>query len=366
MNWIRIKIIDRYLIKEFLKPFLFFIFALTVIMVSVYLFELSNLFIVKKVPLEVVLKLLIYKLPGVIVQSFSVSILFSTLFTMSQFVKNNEFTAFRMGGVALHRLVIPLLIIGILVSGLTYFINEQIVPWSNHQAENIVRRAILEKGLPNLQQNTFFEIDNRHFYIENIDNKTGTFHNIIVYEFEDKASFARLITANEGYFKDKIWYLKEGVIHQFNQQGELIVQSDAKELRLNVNQEMDNFYGEQRTTSEMSRAALKKDIKIFRDSGLDVNGLLVDYHLKLAQVFSGIIFILVGVPLSVKSTKGRAFGLIASIVIIFAYYLAQSFCRSLGRNDLLIPVMAAWLPNLIFAGIGIFLVFKEEYFKLRR
>lgn len=365
MNIFKISLVDKYLIREFLKPFIFFVFALTIIMISSFLFELTDLIIIKKVPVDTVLKLLLYKLPDVMVQSFSISILFSTLLSMSQFVKNNEFTALRMGGISLHRLILPVLIIGILVSALTFFTNEKIVPWTNHEAENIVRRTILQKGLPNLQEGVFFKIDDRYFYIDSIDNKSGTLNNILLYEFDEEEEFPMIITADKGVFKNKIWNLRQGVMHEFDKGGNLIGQSDFNQLKLNINEKLKNFYGEQRTTSEMSREQLKKDIKIFQDSGISVNSLLVDYHLKLSKVFASVIFILVGVPLSIKSSKGKTFGLIVSIIIIFIYYVSISFCRSLGRNEILSPLLAAWLPNVVFGVIGIYLVLKEEYFKLK-
>ncbi|AGB42309.1 putative permease [Halobacteroides halobius DSM 5150] len=357
----KLRLVDRYLGKEFLKPFIFSIFTLTVLMISSYLFELTDLILVKQVPLNKVLKLLLYKIPGVMVQSFAISILFATLLSLSQLVKKNEVIAFRMGGVSLQRLLLPFLIVALVVSISTFFINEQLVPWTNHRAENIVRRIILKQGLPDLKEGSFFKgLDKRYFYIGKIDEQEDKFYEIMLYELAKDKKFPRLITAKMGYFKDKVWHLVDGLVNKFNQQGELIYQSAFKELKINVNQKLENFYGQQKTTSEMSREELLKDIKLFKESGLDVSSLLVDYHLKLAKPFACFIFVLIGAPLTVRSKQGRIFGVIASIVIVFLYYVILSFSRSLGRNGLLNPLLAAWLPNLIFSVIGIYLIIKEE------
>ncbi|GAB6099459.1 LPS export ABC transporter permease LptG [Halanaerocella petrolearia] len=362
---LRVSLVDRYLVKEFLKPFLFSIVALTVIMISSYLFELTDLIIVKQVPLIKVLKLLIYKIPSVMVQSFSISILFATLLSLSQLVKNNELTALRMGSISLHRLLLPFLVTALLVSLTTFIINEDVVPWANHRAENIVRRIILQQGLPDLQERAFFKgVGNRYFYIGEIDEQQDKLYDIMVYELKEDKDFPRLITAKAGYFENKVWHLVAGMVHKFNKQGEIIYQSDFEKLEINVNQKLENFYGEQKTTSEMSRSELKEDIKLFRESGLDVASLLVDYHLKLAKPFACFIFVLLGAPLTIKSKQGRVFGIVASIVIVFLYYVILSFCRSLGRNGLLLPIIAAWLPNLVFGVIGLYLMVKEEYFNL--
>nr|WP_282580111.1 LptF/LptG family permease [Natroniella sulfidigena] len=357
-------IVDRYLLAEFLKPFLLSLSILTVILISSYLFELTDLIIVKSIPVLTILELLLYKIPDILIESLAISVLFATLLAMSQLVKNNELTALRMGGASLQRLLAPLFLLAIIISLSNYLISQQVVPWTNHRAQNIIRQTILEEGPPNLQQGTFFEGgDDKYFYIQQIDNRQGRLEQIIAYEIEEDG-FPRLIRAERGYFAGEIWHLEEGMIHKLDDKGELTYQSDFDEMEINLNQEIREFYGQQRTTAEMSRAELRKEIELFQSSGLDVSSLLVDYHLKLAEVFISLIFVLLGVPLSLKSKQGKAFGVISSIIIMFLYYLLVSFFRSLGRNQMITPLLAAWLPNLIFTGVAIYLIFKEEYFPI--
>lgn len=119
------------------------------------MFQLTDLIIVKDIPINVVLKLLFYQLPYIIVQSFPIAILFATLYGMSRLNRENEFTALRLGGISLYRLILPLIILGIVISGLTYYINEEIVPWTHHEAQNIIRINILKQPLPDVQDNVF-------------------------------------------------------------------------------------------------------------------------------------------------------------------------------------------------------------------
>jgi lipopolysaccharide export system permease protein len=59
-----------------------------------------------------------------------------------------------------------------------------------------------------------------------------------------------------------------------------------------------------------------------------------------------------------RSTK--ASGIIISIGLVFFYYVIYSLCRSLGRGGMIDPFISAWIPNLLFLMLGIFLVFKAE------
>lgn len=335
---------------------------MTVITISSTLFEMMDMIIVKQVPAFKVLKLLLYKLPDVMVQSFGVGVLFSTILSLTELVKNNEFTAMRMGSIGLHRIMLPFLILALLISGSTYVINEKVVPWTNHRSENIVRRIILQDGIPTLQEGVFFKgVEDRYLYINQINRQTGELRDIIVYELKEDKTYPRMITAKRGFFRNKVWHLKQGKIQKFNETGQVVYQSSFQDFEINVNQKLDDFYGEQKTTAEMSRQELKEDIKTFRESGLEVDSLLVDYHRKLATPFASLIFVLIGAPLSIKSDRGKVFGIIASILIILAYYIFMSICRSLGGNGLLNPILAAWLPNVVFAVLGTGLLIKEEF-----
>ena len=131
-------------------------------------------------------------------------------------------------------------------------------------------------------------------------------------------------------------------------------------MEVEINRDVENFFGEQRTPSEMSREELKKEINLFQDSGINVNSLLVEYHLKLAMPFTSLIFVLIGAPLSLGNQESKTLNIILTIVTIFAYYLILSLSRSFGKNDMLPPLIAAWLPNTIFSIVGILLLIFEE------
>ena len=72
------------------------------------------------------------------------------------------------------------------------------------------------------------------------------------------------------------------------------------------------------------------------------------------------IFVLISVPLSLSGKESRTFNLIFTIIIVFLYYVILSFSRSFGKNYVLPPLIAAWLPNFIFFILGVILLFWRE------
>jgi len=356
----KIKLMDKYIIKEVAFPFILGVFIVTVILIGNYFFQLTDLIIVKKVPVPLVLELLAYKIPSVMVETFPIAVLFATMTGISRLNRENEITAFRMGGVSLFRMIIPLLVLGIVISGFTLLLNEEVVPWTNHQANNIIRQTILKDAMPDPEEEVFFKgPKGRLFYVESYDQERGIIDKVVIYNLEND-KFPEVITAQSGTIEENKWVLDSGIMHQYNQEGSVIFESRFKEMEIQLTDEMKELYGSQKSSSEMSREELGKRIALFKKSGINVDSLMVDYHLKLAEPLTALIFVLISVPLSLSGKESRTLNLIFTIVIIFLYYVILSFSRSFGKNYIFPPFIAAWLPNLIFFILGVLLLFWRD------
>ncbi|RCW57343.1 YjgP/YjgQ family permease [Halanaerobium sp. ST460_2HS_T2] len=356
----KIKLIDKYIIKEVSYPFILGVLIVTVILIGNYFFQLTDLIIVKKVPVPLVLQLLAYKIPSVMVETFPIAVLFATMTGIGRLNRENEITAIRMGGVSIFRLIIPLLVIGITVSGLTLILNEDVVPWANHRANNIIRKTILKEAMPEPEAEVFFKgPQGRLFYVEKYDEKAGELHRVVIYEL-NQDQFPEVITAERGTIEENRWLLDSGIIHQYDKQGKIVLASKFEEMEIQLTDEMKELYGSQKSPSEMSREELGKRIALFKKSGINVDSLLVDYHLKLAEPLTALLFVLISVPLSLSGKESRTLNLIFTIVIVFLYYVILSFSRSFGKNYILPPLVAAWLPNLIFLFLGVILLFWRD------
>ena len=112
-----IKIIDRYIFKELFEPFLFGLGAFTAILsASMIMFELVRAVVLKGMPLIVALQVFIYRLPGIVVYIFPMAMLLAALLAFSRLSGESDIIAFRASGISLYRLIIPVLVLGLLVS----------------------------------------------------------------------------------------------------------------------------------------------------------------------------------------------------------------------------------------------------------
>jgi lipopolysaccharide export system permease protein len=89
---------------------------------------------------------------------------------------------------------------------------------------------------------------------------------------------------------------------------------------------------------------------------------LVELNLKVSFPFANLIILLFSVPLVSTSSRSKGRGLIfgMGLLVCFLYLSTLRICQSLGYNEVLSPIVAAWLPNVVFAAIGVFFVIKAE------
>ncbi len=350
-------IVDKYIFKEIARPYLAGVLVIGIVMLSNFLYEVADLIIMQEAPVGEVARLLLYQMPEIFVQSFPMAVLFAVMAGLGRLTRENEFFAIRMGGFSIYRLVVPLIIFGLLVTAGTYVINEQVVPWSNHQARNIIRRLALQDVMPQVRENVFFEgPDDKVFYVDSYNESDLTLESVVIFDQSRGNGFPEVITAQKGEVMGSDWLLTDGHFHSYTSEGRLEMASDFREMRIELEDDIERFLARQRTPAEMSRQELRQEIQLFQRSGIDVTRLLVDYHMKLALPFTAFIFILVGTPLSLGNRESRALSLALTVIIIFTYYVLVSFSRSLGRAGAFPPLVAAWLPNGFFLVLGVMLI----------
>ncbi len=354
------KIFDRYLMREFSGPFLFCVFGFTVVLLSGLLFQLTDLIFVNEVAVLTVSKLLFYGIPEAAVSTLPIATLFATLLAVGRLVQDNEMTVLRASGVSYPRLIIPILILGLVVSAVTFWASERIVPAANHRFENIVRQIIFSEGVPIVDERVFFSGgEDRYFYIEEVQRKTNELKNILVWEVGGRG-FPRVISAKTGIFEDNRWVLFDGVAQELDEEGFVEFESKFQRMEIITEEPGEVYLGNQRTVSEMNRKELAQYIERFQRGGLKVRSFVVDYHMKLALPMACFVLALFGAPLALRSKGGRSFGIVASLVILLFYYVAISVSRSLGLNEVLPPVVSAWIVNTLFALAGFALLAEAD------
>jgi lipopolysaccharide export system permease protein len=374
INWVpRISIMDRYLSAEMVAPFLFGVGAFSSIALVIgSLFELVRLITDAGLGIFTAVQIFGLQLPQFMMYSFPMSVLLGTLISYSRLSSDGEITALRSSGVSAYRLVVPALVLSFLVSGMTFLFSEILVPSANWQAKTILKSALKQDNLQFKSKDIFYqqygEVTQpdgskeqsliRSFYARRFDGKK--MEGLTILDFS-QGTLQQVLSAESAVWvpNSNVWNLENGTTYLIGNDGSYrsILRFDRQELRL-PRAPLD-LANEQRNSAEMNINELSRHIELVKASGnfKEAKKLEVSLQQKFALPFVCMVFALVGSPLGMRpqrTSAARGFGL--SILIIFGYYLLLSMCEALGRVEILSAIAAAWLPNFIGLGAGVFLL----------
>lgn len=356
-----IKIIDRYIFKELVEPFLFGLGAFTAILsASMILFELVRAVVLRGMPLLVALQIFIYRLPGVTVYIFPMATLLGALLAFSRLSHDSEVIAFRAAGISLFRLIIPVLALGLMVSLVNLVFSEIVVPESNKAAKNLLIETSLEKQ-PKMQKNVFVpELEGgslkRIFYAETMQG--SKMKEVIVQDFST-GRLSQIITAKEAAWQSgkNQWLFKNGIIYLVAESGEYKHLIKFKEQYISIKYTPADFYIGDRSPEDMNLPELKEFISLKEKMGVDVTDFRIQYNMKLSIPFASLVFALLGAPLGLSPRRASgSIGLGLSIIVIFFYYIVTFISMAVGELKILSPEISAWIPNLITAGVGLYIL----------
>ena len=138
-------ILTRYLIRSHVGPFLFTFSLLTGLLFLNTVTRLLQDLVGKGLPREVILEALVLSFPHTVALTLPMAVLPAVLYTFSELAAASEIVAMSGGGVQPRRLFLPVLLLGALLSGITYTFNDRILPEANHQLKNL-RNSIRQKS----------------------------------------------------------------------------------------------------------------------------------------------------------------------------------------------------------------------------
>ena len=376
-----IPLIDKWLIAQLVPPLIFSISAFTVVSLSIgVMFDLIRKIVEFGFPFSLALKILILKLPGFLVLSFPMSVLLSTLLTYGKLSSNSELLALRSLGIKTSRFIVPALIISIIMTGLTFFFNNSLVPYSNKLAEISIRDGLGKSTIIETGNDVFFPgygslIDPKTnkpsekntyltqiFFSRVVKNKI--MKNVTLLDFSRIGSKQVLSAESASFDKDNLrWIFKNGKIVYFS--------DDAQTSIVNFST---YFYplGDgplkvseiQKDANDMTVAEAIAAKNIYENSGniKEARKMKVRIQEKFTLPCACLVFGLIGSSLgsksNLRSSRSQGFGL--SVILILIYYIMSFLFSSLGVKGLLTPIFAAWLPVFISLGGGIYFLRKSS------
>jgi len=347
----------KYISKEFFGPFLMGIFGFVIFVSVELLYQLSDKIVRNKVGFDKLLLLIWYNLPYFISMGIPVGVLFAIFWIISRLSNDNEIIAFQTLGIPTKRLVIPFIIIGVLLSCFTFLLFDTIVPTANYEAKSAMAKYIYQRAEALIEENQFVDVgDGRYLFVKQVDKENGILYNLLLYEVS--YDNVQLFHAQKAQKSEDKWYMDDVRAYKVDDNGFMALDMSFKKLELNINKNIEEFLNFAKTANDMTTRELKQKIDTFSKLGEDVSYLIVSYQEKYANSLAPLVISLLGVCLSLfLNLKSKSWSVISTFVLVVLYQGSGAWLGALGKEKIINPVYAPWIPNLIFGLSGIILFF---------
>lgn len=359
------RLIDRFIIKEFLGPFIFGVGAFLIVLIGVQLSPwMLRLLTRDHYPAHAVGLIFLYSLPKVVLFAFPMATMFGGLMCIATLSSHGEATAMRAGGVSLPRLARPVLLCGLLISLVTLTFNEQIVPRANDAAYRLLAQyagsaralehmhfAIPAKGAPD-----------RIVYVRRFDPAGKRLEGLCIFEMRDGRLWESF-DAEEANWQGKEWQLRN-IEHKTREAGGAERTERIALMTYDVGKGPDELSRAKKDYIDMSMGELHGERDLLRqkpqrnsEDETDLRTVLQTIQMRYAIPWASLGFALIGIPLGLRPARATTgIGLGLSLVIVLVYYVILNTMDVVGRQGALPPAVTAWVPNFVLfsAGIGLF------------
>lgn len=350
--------IDWYIIKKFLGTYFFAIALIISIAVVFDVNEWIDNFINNKAPV----KAIIFDYYANFIPYFSnlfspLFVFISVIFFTSKLAENSEIIAMMSTGLSFKRLLRPYMISAAIIAVMTYGMGAYVIPKGNVTRLNFEDKY-KKKKKQEYVRNVQVEVDSGVIaYMERYENYNKTAYRFSLDKFVDKKLVSHLTARSATYDTTTVnkWTLKNYMIREMDGLRETITQGDR--LDSIIPMEPRDFLimkGQQET---MTSAELSDYIARQKRRGFaNIKEFEIEYHKRIAMSFASFILTIIGVSLSSRKVKGgMGLYLGVGLGLSFSYILFQSVSATFAINGNASPLLAVWVPNIVYAFIAVYL-----------
>ncbi len=358
-------ILHKYISRLFFKYFCLVLGMVVVIYLSIDFFGRIDRFLEAELKASLITAFFLFKIPLILSQIMPVAVLLGVLSAFGLMAKNNEIIALKSGGVSVHYLLIPIGIIGLGMSLFLFVFSETVVPLSVVKANHIDDMRYGSRITTSREKNIWIRGDRSITHIAYYNPADQMVSGISITNFNDDFALTRRINAETGKFDagktgDGHWTLFNCLVQENLNKAASdhdVVFYDEKICALDI--QPADLVRVAKESGEMPFMELYRYIRKVENQGYDATKYRVDFYAKTAFPFVCLIIALFGAGLALRGStrEGMAISFAYGILTAFVYWSFYSFCLSLGYGNVLPPLVAAWISNLLFfiaAGLAVY------------
>ena len=353
---------DRYLVQELSFFFLFIVSLLTCLGVAIgTVSDLAYKITEYQLPIPVAILIFCYKIPEYAAYALPISILLTSLIVYSRLNSDRELIALLSFGISFYRILLFTLIFSLLITSLTFLLNELIVPAANYQA-NLLQSPFIAKTELNLQKQDIFYTEFQSSKDNDVAKKLKNIYfaarykqpsllDVTIISFEqDRINQIIIAQSAQWNPRQQLWQLAVGAIYHFNLDLEKNIIEEFTTQQIPLPGTLFEIVKKERSPEDMNIRQGKEYLNLIKNSAnpIDIAKFRVRIQQKYAFPFICLVFALIGSSLGAKYgqlNRARSFSL--GVGIVFLYYCLGFAIGSLGITGIISPFWSAWLPNFV-------------------
>ena len=352
------RLIDRYVIREVLGPFVIGLLIFTFILIIPFLIDLAEKFISKGVPPAVVLQIMATLLPQALGLTIPMSLLLGLLVAFGRLSADREFVAMQACGVSLLRLLRPVGVLSFLCWAATSYVLLVAVPNANQSFREITFNIVAARAEGEVRPRVFFEdFPDLVLYVREVPPQGG-WNGVFMADSRDNqqpsiylARHGRVVIDRQQRTVQMV--LQDGTRHTADAAGKYEV-FRFRDLILTVNP--DRVFprtGPARGEREMSIPELRARAAQIEKEGGSPHNPLMEIHKKFSIPFACLVFGLIGLGLGASNRRdGKLASFVLGVAVIFVYYVLLWLGQAMAKGQLLPAWLAVWLPNIVLGALG--------------
>lgn len=307
------------------------------------------------------------KLPSYLSVVLPLSLLVSLLYTLGLMHRNHEITALRAAGVGLFRITRGIWAAGVVLCGVTWYINATVIPWSIEESrvirENLeFRNEAKDRTVDRVGMRASVAFDNRQegrmWFFNRYSQFTRRGYGVTVVEMDKQRRETSRLMAREAWRDPaKGWVFRDGREITVDPEGGEVegTAQFTEKVRKEFHEDPSLMLIFDARPQDLSFTELKRIIDYFSiDGNPKLTAYQVRYYGVLAETMGPLIIIALAIPFAVSGVRvNPVVGVSKSLGLFVVYFLLLKTCSTLGSRDVIPALWAALLPSLAMLGVGL-------------
>jgi lipopolysaccharide export system permease protein len=364
-----------YVLREFIPPYVGSMAFFTMLLLLERILSFVQLVAKGYAGMFDLFVLIFYSVPPTLALTMPMSTIMGALISVGRLSHDSEITAMRASGVRLSSIFLSLYVAGVAIGVVSFYFTDYFVPLGNIRFRTLYQKITLARPDVQVEVRSINKLTGDiSLLVEEVDEKTGDLVNVTLFEKQQDAS-VKTITASRGRFltsDETVPYIQlrlldgsilepgSGGTSGGHAGGGSFNSAVFQALDLNIPVTRGEMKNVVKTPRDMSMKELSSALSEQKKGSMSYNVYLMEYQKKIAIPFACVLFVFLGTPFAVtRGRSGRGLGLGIGVLIIFFYYILLLALERMGKFGEINPILAVWLPNILFFAAGCFNLVKR-------